>query len=149
MFRSKWVGPHTTTWKYQQPCVSIPPYFHPIIPIQLQEPDPSLMSLMIADVSVLLGRGFLPEKQVDSVHRSNCISFPLPSLLFGFWGTFQSIHWGPGARGGACSSGCSILSGALASIPVHPSLKTRQQRVFCFWQYTTRLIITYYCWNKV
>ena len=75
------------------------------------------------------------------MHCSNSSCSPLPPLLNGFGGSFRSFRGGD-----TCLSGSSILSGVLARIPAHPSLKIRQQSVLCSANAIITLlrIITYY-----
>ena len=98
-------------------------------------------SLMISDVFSCGNEAeILARKEGGCIVRTAAAALCLPSS------TGSGDRSGASEGGDACLSGSSILSGVLACIPAHPSLKIRQQSVLCSAHATITFlrIITYY-----
>ena len=88
-------------------------------------------SLMIEDVFCIIGAEILAKKASGVIVWTAAAALCIPCSS-GIGG-----HSGVSKGGGAYSSGCSILSSVLAGIPVRSSIKSRQQSVVFFGQYST------------
>ena len=81
---------------------------------------------MISDVFSCVNEAeILARKEGGCIVRTAAAALCLPSS------TGSGDSSGASEGGDACLSGSSILSGVLARIPAHPSLKIRQQSVLC------------------
>ena len=64
-------------------------------------------------------------------NECGCIVHTAPAALFLACSAGSGDCFGASEGGYACLSVSSILTGVLAGIPVHPSLKIRKQSVLC------------------